>query len=197
MGCGTKKLHDHHNVDMLSIVQPDEVVDLDIVPWPWPDNSFSVITAKNILEHLGPTSKDFLNIIREMYRVSRPGALWEIALPHWRCDTALDDPTHVRLLTHTTFTLFDQQKNNAHWRENSSTSMLGFACRIDLEVVDVDFDVIPSWQEQLKTGAIGYKEFERNINHWNNVCVETKVRVKVHKPERCKEWIEAFLVKPK
>lgn len=197
LGCGAKKLHDHHNVDMLSIVRPDEIVDLDIVPWPWPDNSFNVITAKNILEHLGPTSKDFLNIVKEMYRVSRPDALWDIAVPHWRCDVALDDPTHVRMITQQTFVLFDQQKNSTDWRESSSTSMLGFACRVDLEVVKVDYDIIPTWQEKLKNGDIGYKEFQHNLNHLNNICVETKLQIKAHKPERCKEWIEAFLVNTK
>ena len=53
LGSGLKKIKGYINVDKNPIFKPDEVVDLDVTPWPWKDNEFSHIVAKDILEHLG------------------------------------------------------------------------------------------------------------------------------------------------
>jgi hypothetical protein len=96
LGCGLIKLNGYLNVDSNPICKPDLTVDLNVTPWPWKNNEFGNIVAKDVLEHLGDSSEDFLNILKEMYRVSNDGCIWEIQVPHWRCDSAFDDPTHRR-----------------------------------------------------------------------------------------------------
>ena len=110
LGCGFQKLPGFVNVDISDISEPDCKHDLMQFPWPFEDNSVQHIVAKDILEHLGSSPDDFINVLKEMYRVSCNGAAWEVQFPHHRCDIAYDDPTHVRRLTSTTFRLFDQKQ---------------------------------------------------------------------------------------
>ena len=69
LGCGFNKLDDHWNVDQFEGCTPDQIVDLEVFPWPWEDNFFSHIHASNILEHLGQDPKVFTKIMKELYRV--------------------------------------------------------------------------------------------------------------------------------
>jgi hypothetical protein len=110
LGCGNLKLDGFVNADISDCVNPDIKMDLMKFPWNFADNSVDHIVAKDILEHVGTTPEDFINVIKEMYRVSTDGAAWEVQFPHHRSDTAYDDPTHVRRLTQTTFKLFDQKE---------------------------------------------------------------------------------------
>lgn len=192
MGCGFTKFDDHHNVDYTTICNPDEVVDLESLPWPWEDNSFDEIYAKDILEHLGQNPREFIAIIKEMYRVSRPMAIWKVIVPHWRCDIAITDPTHVRLITDKTFHLFDQKSNADTFKKQLSESMLGVQTGIDLETVAVDFDILDMWKQQLAAGMIGARELDKNLNHMNNIAQTTIVTLKVHKPGRFEDWYKKF-----
>jgi predicted SAM-dependent methyltransferase len=111
LGCGFRKLDDHWNVDIESICNPDQVLDMDQTPWPYEDNFFTRITADNILEHVGQNPRTFTNIMKEMYRISQDKAEWYIAIPQHRSDLFWDDYTHVRPLTVKTFKMFDQKYN--------------------------------------------------------------------------------------
>lgn len=184
LGCGLNKFDDYLNVDSSELVKPDQIVDLNITPWPWKDNEFGHIVAKDVLEHLGDTSEDFLRILKEMYRVSDNSAVWEVQVPHWRCDIAVDDPTHKRLITLGTFMLLNQKKNYDRMRENQSDSLLAFEHDIDLEVCDVKFEYLPHWEERLKKGEISEEELNYALNTFNNVALSMKLLIQVNKPGR-------------
>lgn len=195
LGCGLKKFKGYLNVDRSEFVKPDEVVDLETTPWPWKDNEFSHIVAKDILEHLGKDTEHFLEIMKEMYRISENGAIWEIQVPHWRCDTALDDPGHRRLLTLGFFKLFDQEKlMNQKIANAESDSLLGFETGIDISVCDVQFTYTPPWDQRIKTGQVSQDELNYALNHFNNVALSMIVLIQVHKPSRYnkEEFIEAL-----
>ena len=53
LGCGTNKLEGFVNVDVEPASEPDMVVDLDILPWPFEDSSAEEIQLNHVLEHLG------------------------------------------------------------------------------------------------------------------------------------------------
>ena len=184
LGCGLKKFDGYLNVDSSELVKPDEVVDLNVTPWPWRDNEFGHIVAKDILEHLGDTPDDFIKIMKEMYRVSDNGAVWEVQVPHWRCDVALDDPTHKRLLTLGSFMLLNQKKMFERLKEDNSDSLLSFENDIDLEVCDVNFDYLPHWKERLKKGEITEDDLNYALNTFNNVALSMRVLIQVNKPGR-------------
>ena len=184
LGCGFKKLDDHWNIDVEKKCNPDQVVDLEITPWPYEDNFFEKITADNILEHLGQDPKVFTNIIKEMYRVSIDGAEWYINVPHHRCDLFWDDYTHVRALSAKTFKMFDQKVNYESIERKLSNSTYGIYHSVDLEVYDVSYNIVDYWKQQVSNGMLGSTELDIKLNTMSNVAESVNIFIRVHKPGR-------------
>lgn len=184
MGCGFRKIDGAVNVDNHPMTNPDRIVDLEQFPYPFDDNEFDGIVAKDILEHLGNTPKDFINVLKEMYRISKDQAKWTVTIPHWRCDNAINDPTHIRLLTIQTFKMFDQVENQKAIDAQLADSALGLYNDIDIEVVEVQFDFIDFWTQQLESGALTRQELDLKLNTINNVAASVTMAIKVHKPGR-------------
>ena len=188
MGCGFNKLNDHWNVDSFAKCNPDQVLDLEVTPWPYDDDFFDKINASNVLEHLGQDPNLFTNIIKEMYRVSKDKAEWYVQVPHHRCDSFWDDHTHVRVLTPKTFSMFDQKTNFESIARKLSHSTYGLYYDIDLEVVDVTYNIVGYWLQQQQDGMIGSKELDIKLNTLSNVCESVNIFIKVHKPGRFQDW---------
>lgn len=184
LGCGLKKIDGFVNVDISPTVKPDQIVDLNQFPWPFEDNEFDHIVAKDIIEHLGETSKDFISAIKEMYRISHNGAIWEVQAPHWRCDIAIDDPDHKRLITMGMFNLFNKRMVLEKLRDGGSDSALAFDHDVDIEIADMQFDYTPPWEERLRKREITQEELNYALNHFNNVALSVKYLIQVHKPGR-------------
>ena len=184
LGCGLNKFDGFVNVDSNDLVKPDEVVDLEVLPWPWKDREFDHIVAKDVLEHLGNTGDDFIQTVKEMYRVSENGAIWEIMVPHWRCDIALDDPTHKRVITPGMFNLFNKRIQIDKARAKESDSPLAFIHDVDIEICDTQFEYTAPWANRLKRGEITQEELTYALNHMNNVATYTRMLIQVHKPGR-------------
>ena len=180
LGCGLTKIKGYNNVDKSESVKPDEIVDLGVTPWPWKDNEYTHIVAKDIIEHMD----DVVATIKEMYRVSAHGAIWEVQVPHWRSDTALDDPTHKHLITKEFFSLFDKQKNLNNVKRRATESLLAFDHDIDIEVVDTQFIYTDLWQKKIQRREINEDELTYALNHFNNVALSMVVLIQVFKPGR-------------
>lgn len=189
IGCGFKKLDNHWNVDIEPKCNPDQVLDLEQTPWPYEDNFFEKIVADNILEHVGQDPKVFTNIIKEMYRVSKPDAEWYICIPHHRCDLYYDDYTHVRMLTPKTFRMFDQQVNVQSIDRGLSDSTFGLYHEVDLEVFDVTYNLVNFWKSQVDDGMLGHKELDIKLNTMSNVAESVNIFIRVHKPARFNNWL--------
>lgn len=98
LGCGPGVHEGWVNVDI--VAHPGvQVHDLNVTPWPWPDNSAEVIAAKDIFEHVDQP----VSFITECHRVLRPGAQLGIQTAWWMSETAYTDPTHKRFCTEHTF----------------------------------------------------------------------------------------------
>jgi ubiquinone/menaquinone biosynthesis C-methylase UbiE len=184
LGCGLKKIEGFVNVDISPTVKPDQIVDLNKFPWPFADNEFDHIVAKDILEHLGDTSSDFIKAIKEMYRISHNGAIWEVQAPHWRCDIAIDDPDHKRLITMGMFNLFNKRMILEKLRDGGSDSALAFDHDVDIEIADMQFEYTKPWEERLRKREITQEELTYALNHFNNVALSVKYLIQVHKPGR-------------
>lgn len=88
LGCGENQHGDAWNVDVNASVGPDEVVDLDQLPWPWPDESFDTVRAVHVLEHLD----DLEGALLEVGRVLEPGGTLLVKWPIGVNEIA--DPDH-------------------------------------------------------------------------------------------------------
>lgn len=187
MGCGFNKLLDYHNVDAWKNCNPDQVLDFEQTPWPYEDNFFIKINADSILEHLGQTPQKFLEVIKEMYRISAPDCIWNIIAPHHRCDNFYNDFTHVRVITENTFRMFDQKFNENTRKRKLSHSLHGIQNAIDLELVSANYDITNVFQAMVNEGMLGPKQLNIDLNTKSNVAESIKLQIKVHKPCRIKE----------
>ena len=190
LGCGFKKMFDHWNVDIEKKCNPDQVLDLEQFPYPFPDNYFEEINADNILEHLGQTPKVFTDVMKELYRISDNNAKWRVVFPHHRSDLYFDDYTHVRALTAKTFRMFDQKVNFESVAKKVSDSTFGLYHDIDIEITDVKYNITGLFQEQLDGGMLGYRKLDYKLNTVCNVCETVIVSLKVHKPGRYSNWFK-------
>lgn len=94
LGCGNKLLTGPGVVNHDRIKHRPEVDvawDLDVMPWPWPDNSFDMIYACSVLEHLRWT---LLESVNECWRIVRPSGLLQMKLPMWNHERSWEDVTH-------------------------------------------------------------------------------------------------------
>lgn len=79
LGCGEHKKGGYVNIDWQVLAKPDVVHDLNVFPYPFPDNSFDLVEAFHVLEHL---DKPFL-IMKELHRILKPGGTLHIKVPHF------------------------------------------------------------------------------------------------------------------
>jgi len=93
LGCGNAPVKGAVNHDIVVHADFVDVAhDLTVYPWPWDDDSFDVIYAQDLLEHL-PSFLDFFN---EAWRIARPDARIYVRTPLWNSINAVIDPTHIR-----------------------------------------------------------------------------------------------------
>lgn len=116
LGCGDAKTDGWVNVDKYASFDPDVVHDLEVIPYPFDDNSCDEISLIHVLEHLGQDSNTFISIMQELYRISKPDAKIQINVPHPRHDDFINDPTHVRPITPDLLSLFDLEMNRK-WQD--------------------------------------------------------------------------------
>ena len=90
----------------------DVAHDLDVLPWPWDDNSFDEILALDVFEHLRVDIQQWLD---ECWRILKPGGYLVFRTPAWDHWTAWVDPTHRRAFHLQTFDYWDPSK--FFWQE--------------------------------------------------------------------------------
>ena len=111
LGCGNNPKLGWINHDLVALPRVDVVHDLNDRPWPWADNEFDEVWAKDVLEHL----PDTIQTMEELYRITKPGASTYIAVPYWNSWEAITDPTHVRQFNEFTFNFFDPKSHLGCW----------------------------------------------------------------------------------
>ena len=79
LGCGEHKKEGYINVDWSPLNNPDVVQDLNAMPYVFENNSFDVIEAFHVLEHL---DKPFA-VMSELHRILKPGGILHVKVPHF------------------------------------------------------------------------------------------------------------------
>lgn len=179
LGCGGNLLPGYLNVDKFG--NPDVRHDLEVLPWPWADDSFEEVALTHVLEHLGESTATFLGIVKELYRVCKPGAVVRIVVPHPRHDDFLNDPTHIRAVTPDMFLLFSKKQNHKWLSEGYSNSPLALYLDVDFELRTVNMIPDAQWQARLQSQAVGQEAFIRASRELNNVIREIRMVLAVIK----------------
>jgi hypothetical protein len=181
MGCGHNKLEGHVNVDLFPECKPDMVVDLESMPWPWPDAAIDGVVFHHSLEHLGESTRTFFRMMQELYRICRDGAEIRIDVPHPRHDDFLNDPTHVRIITPALLTLFDRKINDEWQRMGASNSPLAHYLHVDFAVVSYDFILSDPYATQYADGLLSKDDVDAMSRELNNFVREYRIRMVVRK----------------
>lgn len=107
LGCGDAVYADAVNHDRVKHRAEISVVhDLNVRPWPWSDNSFDLVIAHAVLEHL---DIDLVQSLDECWRILAPGGQIALKLPYWQSEIGYRDPTHRWRYTLQSLDLFDPE----------------------------------------------------------------------------------------
>jgi hypothetical protein len=107
LGCGTDYINNWINIDKGN-VYCDIQHDIELFPWPINDNCVTEIKMQHILEHIN--KDNFIDFMREIYRVCQSNCIINIISPYAGSDNFWTDPTHKMPLTLRTFDYFDENK---------------------------------------------------------------------------------------
>ncbi len=102
VGCGRNKTPGAIGIDRNPDSQADVTHDLDVFPYPFEDDEFDEVLCNQVLEHLA----DVFAAMEEIHRISKPGALVKIWVPHFSSCDAFGDPSHRHFFSARSFDYF-------------------------------------------------------------------------------------------
>ena len=181
LGCGPKRMAGWVNVDKAAAFRPDQVVDLEEFPWPWPDASVDEILLNHVLEHLGQAPDSFIGVMKELWRVCKPGAPVRVHVPDPRHESFLGDPTHVRPVTLDTLALFSQAFNRQTIAEGAANTPLGLMHGVDFDIASHEAVYDEPWRSRLARNEITAEQAAEAARMYLNVVLEHRFVLKAVK----------------
>jgi hypothetical protein len=172
LGCGPKRVAGWVNVDKAPMFQPDQVADLEAFPWPWPDSSAEEVLLNHVLEHLGHAPDTFIGVMKELWRVCKPGAQVRVHVPDPRHESFIGDPTHVRPVTLDTLALFSQAFNRQTMAEGAANTPLGLMHGVDFDIASHEIVYDQPWRGRLERGEITREQASEAARTYLNVIQE-------------------------
>jgi len=120
VGSGTDIREGYVNLDYYKFSGTDVIWNINKLPWPFPNNSFSEILLSHIIEHVD----DVVSTMNEIWRISKPGAIIKIGVPYFTSLNAVKDPTHKHAFAAATFDFFERGKlgKGNYFDESSKTN---------------------------------------------------------------------------
>lgn len=96
LGAGNRIIEGAINHDVVKHRPEIDVAwDLNDLPWPWEDEQFDKVAALSVLEHL---RQNLLTSMDEIWRITAPGGVAVVKLPHWKHNLSWEDLTHLHLV---------------------------------------------------------------------------------------------------
>lgn len=92
LGCGLDKPPEFVNIDKNTLVRPDIVLDLNVVPWPFGDSQIESIRARFVIEHID----SFIDFFNECHRILKCSAILDVIAVHGQSPNLWTDPTRRR-----------------------------------------------------------------------------------------------------
>lgn len=135
LGSGYRKLAGATNVDFTAALEPDIVHDLTVMPWPFEENSVDEFHFRYSLEEIGHSPEQLLNVVKEVYRLARPGARVLIDCLHPRSDRFVLNPLAQHRLSPQFFRLLSKTENLNSIASQATETALALQLGVDFEVV--------------------------------------------------------------
>lgn len=101
LGCGFAKYQAKNvvNLDAFDVCKPDVVHDLNKFPLPFPDETFDLVFANHVLEHI----QDWWGCFNELARITKTGGQVEVWLPGSGSDSVRGYRDHLHEINHCSF----------------------------------------------------------------------------------------------
>lgn len=98
-------------LDINPKANPDIIHDLNILPYPFEDNTFDEIHAYEVMEHIGKQGdyKFFFDQFSELWRILKPYGTFIFSCPSYKSTWAWGDPGHTRVITAGSLSFLDQE----------------------------------------------------------------------------------------
>jgi len=107
IGCGRNKQPGFVGLDMFDYPGVDIVQDIEVTPWPLPDECVLTAVASHVLEHVNPHKGVFINVMNEIWRILKPHGQFAFVVPYAESHGMMQDPTHCNFINETTMHYFD------------------------------------------------------------------------------------------
>ena len=106
IGCGGNKQHESFvGMDKRKLPGVDVVHDLEVFPYPLPDDCCLMIIGSHIVEHIKPWL--MIDFMDELWRIMKVGGQLALAMPYATSFGYYQDPTHCNPCNEATFQYFD------------------------------------------------------------------------------------------
>lgn len=106
IGGGPIPLAGYINVDCMDHPMVHHKVNIGTEKLPFGDGTVDEIYSSHCLEHITPGT-EFIHALEEMYRVSKPDALWKIKVPYFNSHHTIANPFHINnIFNEYTFSYF-------------------------------------------------------------------------------------------
>lgn len=115
IGCGANKQAGFVGMDIRKLDGVDIVHNINVYPWPLPDECVKLALASHLVEHIPPHNFGFVRFMDEVWRVMKPGGEFAIATPHGRSDGYIQDPTHCNPCNEATWDYFCPEQPSGLW----------------------------------------------------------------------------------
>ena len=181
LGCGFNKIPGFINVDRVSACDPDKLIDLDVTPWPFVTDSVDEVLFNHSLERLGQTTTGFFEIMKELYRICKVGAVVEINSTHPRHDLFINDPTCVRTISPESLSLFSKKLNDDWKKSQATNSVLALYLNVNFEIRKVVTVLEKRYMDQVGQKKITEEELKELVSERNNVILENRITLEVLK----------------
>ncbi len=132
LGCGYHHMEGFINIDNRAEVKPDLVCDV-LEGLPYGDNSVDEVRAFDFLEHI-PLGKQ-VDVITEIWRVLKPGGLFDSFTPSTDGRGAFQDPTHVS---------FWNRNSWLYYSDPQYRNLYGIKADFEIENIE-DTEPDPAW----------------------------------------------------
>jgi SAM-dependent methyltransferase len=105
LGCGKNKYKSESDevigMDKFQVDEADVIHDLEVFPYPFPDNHFDMIHSNHSIEHV----TNFFGLMEECWRILKPKGRFKIQCPYGL--SCLGLPSHKIFLTIRSFQVFE------------------------------------------------------------------------------------------
>lgn len=137
VGCGLRKRAGAIGIDVNPRSQADVIHDLNVVPYPFPENYFDEIVCDNVLEHVDNVVK----VMEELHRIAKPDAQLTIIVPFYAHRNANTDPTHKHFFGVHSFDYFVEGTANGGFQYSPA--------KLKLHSVEFDRGLAGHWFDKL------------------------------------------------